>query len=331
MSSTTDIVVAGIDGGGTRTRAAIVDGTGRVVGYGESGPSNIHVVGRDVARDAIAAAMSAASDSAGLASTRVAAAFLGVAGVGSAHDRDELRSIARELDLSPEETLGVDHDLRIAHAGGLAGEPGIVLIAGTGSSCYGRSSEGISWRSGGWGPLLDDAGGGYWLVVQAIAAVTRAVDGRGPATSLEGSLKNALGIDDTNELLRLTGRGGLTREQLAEHAPIILAADDNGDEVARDIVRRGVDELARMVQAVVGNLGMMDARVPLVFTGGLSMNKAYRDELELTVDNRAENVALVEAKMPPVLGAALLALELSGALQPEAVASLQESTIHSQG
>src|SRR5688572_8978942 len=101
MSNASDIVVLGIDGGGSRTRAAIVDDAGRVLGYGESGPSNIHVIGRNGARDSIAAATTNASNSAGLASTHFLAVFLGVAGAGTERDRNELRSIALELELAP--------------------------------------------------------------------------------------------------------------------------------------------------------------------------------------------------------------------------------------
>src|SRR5687768_15606443 len=105
MSIASDIVVLGIDGGGSRTRAAIVNDAGCVRGYGESGPSNIHVIGRNAARDAIDAATRNASDSAGLASTQFLAAFLGVAGAGTERDRNELRSIALELELAPADTI----------------------------------------------------------------------------------------------------------------------------------------------------------------------------------------------------------------------------------
>lgn len=328
MSSASEIVVLGIDGGGSRTRAALVDATGCVLGYGEAGPSNIHVVGREAARDAIADAVGNASDSSGFAATHVKAAFLGLAGVSADRDRDDLRSIGRELDLAPDETLGVDHDLRIALAGGLGCDSGVVLIAGTGSSCYGRGADGSTWRAGGWGPLLDDLGSGYWLGVQSIVAITRAVDGRGPATSLRESVGDALGVDEPDELLRLTGRDGLPRERLAELAPLVLEADASGDDVAHEIVRHGIDELARMVQAVVQNLGWLSGTVPLVFTGGLATNRTYRDELELVVGKRAPNVRLVEARMSPVLGAALLALDSVGASSPDAIAELASAASH---
>jgi N-acetylglucosamine kinase-like BadF-type ATPase len=298
----------GVDGGGTRTRAAIVAADGRMVGHGEAGPSNPRSVGRDAARDAIADAVRIARRESGAPDGPFAAAFLGLAGVASARDRDEARAIVRELALAPDEAIGVDHDLRIALAGGLGGEPGIVLIAGTGSSCYGRTSEGISWRSGGWGPLIDDVGSGYWIGVRSLAAVARAIDGRGAPTSLRDSLGGAIGLDDVEDLLRMTGRDGLARDRIASLAPVVLAADAEGDAVAHEIVRSGIDELARMVQAVAQNLGWLSESVSLVFTGGLATNTTVRNELELVIAKRAENVRMVDAQLSPVMGAAHLAL-----------------------
>lgn len=326
MAISPDIVVVGIDGGGSRTRAAIVDGTGRVLGYGEAGASNIHMCGHDRARAAIAEATANASSSAGLASPHFLAAFLGVAGAGTERDREELRAIGRELELAPSEAIDADHDLRIALAGGLAGEPGIVLIAGTGSSCYGRTSDGRVWRAGGWGALLDDVGSGYWLGVQALTAVTRAVDGRGALTSLQPALVSALGIEDIEEILRMTGREGLAREQIAKLAPLVLEADADGDDVAHEIVRHGLDELARMAHAVAQNLGWLSESVRLVFTGGLSENGAYRNDFELQLGRRADNICLTEARMPPVLGAALIALEMCGAINESIIEALASSS-----
>lgn len=353
-----DLVVLGIDGGGTHTRAAIVDGTGRVLGIGLGGPSNLHVSGREAVRGAIADAVAAAREAAGLGAHRPMsrasdahtpsslafgahesadheapdhatgahqfdAAFLGHAGVVTPRDHEEIRSIARELSLAPDATVGVDHDLRIALAGGLAGAPGIVLIAGTGSSCYGRTAEGASWRAGGWGPLLDDPGSGYWLGVRGMAAVGRGIDGRGPETSLQRRLPAALGVADAEELLRLTGPGGLTRERIAELAPVVLDAADEGDGAASAIVAEGIDELALMVSAVATRLWRGTDAV-LAMTGGLTSRPSFREALELAIRRRAPGVRPVASRLPPVLGAAALALESIGALSDQVAASLEK-------
>ena len=184
--------VLGIDGGGTKTQAAIVDETGHVRGVGLGGPSNYDDIGANRARANIAQAVTAACAPAGCEPAPFAAAFLGLAGIVSPADRAVVQGIAADLRLAPLDRVGVDHDCRIALAGGLSGRPGIVLIAGTGSSCYGRNAAGGDWRAGGWGSQIGDEGSGYWLGLHALQSAVRAYDGRGPATRLEADVRRVL-------------------------------------------------------------------------------------------------------------------------------------------
>ena len=76
----------------------------------------------------------------------------------------------------------VVNDALVALEAGAGDGPGIVLIAGTGSICYGRNEEGQAARAGGWGYMLGDEGSGWWIGRRALSAVMRQFDGRGPAT-----------------------------------------------------------------------------------------------------------------------------------------------------
>ena len=146
----------GVDGGGTKTQAVIIDECGRVLGAGLGGPANYDAVGVEVAQSNIAQAVEAARQAAGIADYPFASAYLGLAGVVCARDCEIVHGIARRLNLAA--IVGVDHDCRIALAGGLSGRPGIVLISGTGSSCFGMNALGDQWRAGGWGYLISDEG-----------------------------------------------------------------------------------------------------------------------------------------------------------------------------
>ncbi|HLP08445.1 MAG TPA: BadF/BadG/BcrA/BcrD ATPase family protein, partial [Opitutaceae bacterium] len=158
----------GIDGGGTSTRALLCDERGRVLGLGAGGVANHLHAGWGGAADSLHTAVHGAFTAAGLAPAPCAAAFLGMAATASDAARGRWREIALQLGLArAAAAVGVDHDVRIALAGGLAGRPGIALIAGTGSSCYGRTASGATWQAGGWGSILDDGGGGYWLGLRA--------------------------------------------------------------------------------------------------------------------------------------------------------------------
>ncbi len=120
----------------------------------------------------------------GLRRGPVVAAALGIAGVATDGERGTVRAALDPLSLAPAGSVRIEHDLRIAQAGAFVGGPGIVLIAGTGSCCYGRAADGREWRAGGWGGRLDDGGSATALGLAAVRAAIRAGDGRGPATVL---------------------------------------------------------------------------------------------------------------------------------------------------
>ena len=295
----------GVDGGGTKTLAAICDADGRVLGSGLSGPSNIDDVGIEAATDNIAQAVRVARAAAGLEPQPFAGAFLGLAGVVAERDRALVHGIARRLELS--EQIGVDHDCRIALAGGLSGRSGAVLIVGTGSSCYGVNDSGESWRSGGWGSLISDEGSGYFLGREGLIAAVRSLDGRGPASSLAAAMLRSLGVTQPDDLLHRLYVTGLTRIEIAALAPIILECAADGDEAALEIVGRGSDLLTECVAAVAKYLRL--EQFELVVVGGLySESLLVQNMLQGTLLERVPQCRIVWPELPPVLGACLLAL-----------------------
>jgi N-acetylglucosamine kinase-like BadF-type ATPase len=299
--------IIGFDGGGTSTRAALLSARGELLGHGTSGGSNFQAVGVEMARRNIAEARALAIADPDPAAPP-AAAFLGMAGVVSERDRETILSLATELEIA--RTIDADHDIRIALAGGLAGEPGIALIAGTGSSCYGRNIAGESWRAGGWGHLLDDLGSGYWLGLQGMIAIARAADGRSIGTSLTPHLTNALGLERIDDLSRLVGHDGLSRADIAALAPLVLEAAGDGDAPASDILERGAGELAIMVHAVATRLGMVGA-VRIALIGGLFSDRIYARMVAGAIARRLPEAIAAPPILPPVLGAALLAMQLA--------------------
>jgi N-acetylglucosamine kinase-like BadF-type ATPase len=311
----TDIIAIGVDGGGTSTRVALCTASGRVLGFGEAGPGNYHNVGVDAVRLNVEQALSAAWRIAALAPRQASAAFLGLASVVSNDDRSTIRRMAEELSLAPVDHVGIDHDLRIALAGGLVGQPGIVLIAGTGTSCYGRSPTGETWRAGGWGAVLDDLGGSGWLGLQAMIAAVKAFDGRGPVTQLLARVLDSLELDDIQTIMHRVDAEGFTRRKLAAMARLVTEAAAAGDSVAQDVIARGSEELAIMIATVERELTLGDALgvVPVAVCGGLtSAGDVFMEPLRAAVERRAPQCRLVAPKLPPVLGAALLAIESLG-------------------
>lgn len=305
--------VLGIDGGGTSTRAALVGFDGRLLAVGQSGTSNYDDVGVEVAQRNIDLAVAAAASQAGVNRKECAAVFLGMAGVTSDADREHIRQIARNLALAPEPCIGVDHDCRAALAGGLEGRPGIVQIAGTGTSCYGRNAAGESWMAGGRGHLVADEGSGYWLGVQAMRVTVMEYDGRLPMSPLHDRVLAALGIHSVEDILHRLHVMGMSRAEIAALAPLVLEAAAAGEPAAVELLERGAAEMAACVAAVARKLGFAGRPFEVCLVGGLTQaGEVVTGRLQRAILRLAPEADVKPASLPPALGAALLALEMAG-------------------
>ncbi len=319
-------LVLGVDGGGTRTRAVVAAESGRVLGCGVAGPGNP----RDQGPEGMAAAVGAAVDAARAASRvpagRVSAAVVGLAGVATEAERGAARRAIEPLGLAAPESTTIDHDLRIAQAGAFAGGPGMILVVGTGSCCYGRTADGREWRAGGWGARLDDGGSATDLGQRAIVAVIRQADGRGPETRLTDAVLEALGIREIREALAILEGPGY-RRRIAALGPVVTEAAAAGDRVAIGIVGRAAVELTTMVGAV--HDALQDAagdRPRLAMLGGvLAAGPMVTGALRGMIDTRVPGCEIVKPCMPGVLGAALMALGQLGEPTAEQVSRLRSS------
>lgn len=262
-------LVVGVDGGGTGSRAVLVDGRGRERGRVEGGPAvaDGDPAGPTVRRisDLCARLLSEAGVQGPLE-----ALWAGLAGAGR-HEAGE--GVARGLRAAGlAARVGVGTDVQAAFHDAFGDEAGILLIAGTGSVAWGRSRPGREARAGGWGPQLSDDGSGYALGLAGLTAVVRAIDGRGPATSLRAALVEAVGVSAEGEEREVPHRlvGWLAeadRARVAALAPVVVAQADDGDAVASRLVRSAVEELLCHVTALEQGLGPW-ADPPRVSLGG---------------------------------------------------------------
>jgi len=190
--------VIGIDAGGTKTVCLLADERGMILSEGRGPGANLHAAGEDaveqVLRDVIAEA---------IGSRRIvpAAICLGIAGV----DReDEMRTVRAVMGrIGHESRVLIVNDALIALTAGARDAPAVVIVSGTGSIVYGRNANGEAARAGGWGHMIGDEGSGYWIGREALSAVMRAYDGRGPATRLTDAILAHLTVNDESRLPRI--------------------------------------------------------------------------------------------------------------------------------
>lgn len=301
--------VLGIDGGGSKTAAAILDENGSELGYGSAGSSNYHAVGLVNAKEALRLAMQEAVANAGLKLSQLSAATWALAGAGRPADAKLLEAARAEL--LPGIPGQVVTDAVAALVGGTGARNGIVLIAGTGTIAYGEC-EGKTARAGGWGYLLD-CGSGYGLAKAALFAVVRAADGRELATSLTATICEHLQLTEITELVNWLYAPERSVTEIAMLAPTVVQAAEVGDFVASDIIVRATEELALSVDAVARRLGVWERPFPVVLAGGLLLgSELYRRLNAQAIRAKCPNAHLMLPQNNAATGAALLALETIG-------------------
>lgn len=297
----------GIDGGQSSTLALLCDQTGAVLGVGHAGPSNhVHEPGgKERLENALRESVQAAFADADLPLAPLAAACCGMTGGDEyvAHLLSTIVTIKR---------LQVEQDLVTAHAGALAGEPGVIVIAGTGSVAFGVNATGQRARAGGWAYIMGDEGSGYDLGRQALIAAARACDGRGPTTSLLDSIVQHFGKKTLWDVRMAIYAGEIDRPAIAQLSHLVVAASAAGDQVARSILNRGGQELAEAALAVLGKLGMLEETTKVSTVGGVfQAGDAILEPFASHLLGAAPHVQIRQPIYPPVLGSVLLALRLA--------------------
>ena len=242
----------GIDGGGTGTRAVVIDGKREIIGRGEAGASNHYSVGAQMAaQNCAAAAQNAMADAQNAQpdfnESEVAACGFGLAGVRRPKD---LQTMENALEAICPRPFSLETDVVAAHAGAFSGQPGIVLSAGTGAICFGADENGEKFYADGLGPLLGDEGGGYWMGIEALRATGRALDGRGPKSRLAAPILENLGIETLDELVEFAHSEACSREKVAALSRVVLSLADQGSHEAAQIRARAAVLLAGSVKSV---------------------------------------------------------------------------------
>ncbi len=254
-------VVAGADVGGTKTTVAVAGG-GRVLARATGAGAALRP-GRALASASIIAELvRRALGDAGRLTADVL--VVGAAGAGREPERDELRAALRSEALAT--TIVITTDVEIALVAAFGDDVGIVVSAGTGSIAVARDQTGELHRLGGYGWQMGDEGSGYAIGRAALGAVSRARDGRSPATALEARVLDATRCADFDALVRWAAAG--SPAEVASLAPHVLEVAAAGDAVAQGIADYAARELSLLALLLAERL--YDAGpTPVALTGGL--------------------------------------------------------------
>ena len=298
----------GVDGGGSKTEAVIMDSNLRVIGEGRSGASNPLRVGVTNAAAAVREAIDKACAMAKVRRTDLIAAEVGLAGARRKELRERMHDALASLGIRDVEVV-TDGD--IALYGATDGAPGLVVIAGTGSICCGINARGKKTFAGGWGPIAGDEGGGAWIARTALRAVAFASDGRGPKTRLTEAACAYFHASTADDLTTAIYAPTITNERIAGFARDVIECARDKDAVAREIIKAAGRELGVAAVAVISNLQMERERFQIAYVGGIfrASGEMILEPLRNEVKKVAPRAYFELPQFPPAVAAARMARE----------------------
>jgi N-acetylglucosamine kinase-like BadF-type ATPase len=317
----------GIDGGGSKTAFLLIDESGRVLASHTEGPAYHLEIGLQALRAMLARGIRATMDQAALSPSRLGFSFLGLPAYG-----EDSRLVAA-LDSAASPPLLPDryrcgNDAVCAWAGALACQPGINLVAGTGSIAYGEFG-GRSARAGGWGELFSDEGSSYWIAREGLNLFSRMSDGRAARGPLYQILRSHFGLQVDHDLCAaIYDQNQIQRSHLAALSPLIAQAAAAGDAQASALFAHAADELVTIVDAVHRQLGIpAQATMSVSYSGGLFQQpEPLLTRVQKRLESESGRYRVQAPRLPPAAGAALYAARISGApLSVQAISLLERS------
>jgi N-acetylglucosamine kinase-like BadF-type ATPase len=302
-------VVVAVDGGGSKTDAVALTRDGRVVGRASGPGTSPHFIGVEAAVaqiDELVREVAVAHP--------VAQANIYLSGLDLPSEVAIFAAALAKIDWSNDTTV-VDNDLYALLRSGTSAADAVAVVCGTGINALGRRADGAVARFAALGTISGDWGGGTGLGEAAIWHAARDADRRGPATSLTAAVPGVFGLATVADVTESIHLGRIVYGDLALLAPLVFEHADDGDAIAGQLVDRQGVEIAIMAISCLERLELLDRETPVVLGGGILVNRHERlwTALETELHDRAPKARIEHVTTAPIVGAALLALESTGA------------------
>lgn len=297
--------VIGVDGGGTKTFAALADLEGKILKIAQAGPSSPRNAGSKIAAQNIAKSINKV-----LKKGKVLSTFIGLAAVEEEPrlKKEVKKEILKQKEISRifEGKLKIGSDQIIAFRSGTNEKEGILLIAGTGCVVHGwRKDKEV--HASGWGWLADE-GSAFWVGQRAFQAVFKDLDGRGPRTLITKIVFHEFNIKNEQDLMLKIYSGN----------PVLVIpffslfcdkASRKGDRVARNIMTGAGRELVLSLKTAIKKLNFQRDKFPLVLVGGMFNSGIVLDIVKREIKGFAPKVKFIRLKQGSLRGAVRLAIE----------------------
>jgi glucosamine kinase len=276
-------LIVGVDGGGSKTKVIVADAQGHELATATGAGSAVRPGQATQAADVIAQTVREALAACERSGEVPRVLCAGLAGAGREPERQAVRDALARLEVA--DLVLIEPDATIALEDAFGDGPGILLVSGTGSSCFGRSPTGTFGRCGGWGPNIGDEGSGAWIGRRALSIVSAAADGREPDTALLAAVLTALELEDSDGLIAWAAQA--TPATLARLATAVITVAATGDLRANSLLAMAAEELVTHVRALARQLFADErASIPVALAGGLMERGSF---LRKVVEHRLKS------------------------------------------
>jgi N-acetylglucosamine kinase-like BadF-type ATPase len=310
-----------VDGGNWKTHVALARADGAVLALARGPESSPHLVGEEGSIAVIETLVARARADAGMRDGGADVAYVMLAGADLPEEERRLQAALGGRAWARRTRVAND-TFAVLRAGTDRGW-GVAVVCGAGINCVGVAPDGRVARWPALGAITGDWGGGYDVGLAALSAAARGADGRGARTVLEDVVARHFGLPGPAAVGEAIHGRRIASRRLVELAPLVLGLAAR-DDVAGAITARLGEEVVAFARVAIERLGLDGEAVDVVLGGGLL--RAEHDALVAVVRRGLEAVApraaIRLAADPPIVGAALLALDDLGA-PPEARARLR--------
>ncbi|OGD88158.1 hypothetical protein A3D04_01690 [Candidatus Curtissbacteria bacterium RIFCSPHIGHO2_02_FULL_40_16b] len=300
----------GVDGGSTKTEAVLIDENKKEMGRGLTAGSNADIFGLSESVDRVFAAIEQACAG---KNSNITGACLAIAGIDTKKGKSIWEqaiknhySFSKYLNKKP----FVVNDSLAALRSGTTAENAIVIIAGTGSNCFGRNEKGEEAKSGGVDYILSDEGSGYNIGLRILKRITQSIDGRNDKTILKDLLFRKLNISSFSKLVSQVYEKPWNKADIASIAPLAEKAAEKEDKVAKEIIERAAHDLGIMIKAVANKLQLKNKQYEIVTAGSVfNIQTILMIHLKKDIKQFSPKAILVKPHIDSATAAAYLAME----------------------
>jgi len=312
-------VLIGVDGGGTRSRLVAVRLDGTVLAKTESGGINYNAIGMNAARENLRDGVRRLIAS--LPGEKYEAISVGM----SALDRPADAALLKEFagDCFDAERLLMDSDVYMALMGATLGEPGVMVVSGTGAMIVTQDASGNVVNAGGWGYRLDDPGSAYGVAIDALREAMMYLEDAGEQTNLGNAALSFFDASDSRALIGRLYDEDMPPSRIAQFAQAVLSCAAEGDRTAQRVIGRHVEMLADLTAPLlkkfpegtgVNLYGGMFEHNPLVV-------ELFREKLRAL----GRNTVMTSPSLPPELGAVIAYLGKKNVPKVEIISRMRQS------